>query len=90
MFASRNLFIAMALLLSSSISHAAEPTSVFKFKDAGDEAGLYPAVAEIAGMVVAGAISTAMAGPIYMSARSAACLTRARAISCLSIATASS
>lgn len=33
----------------ATFASAAEPASVFKFKDAGDEAGLFPAVAEIAG-----------------------------------------
>ena len=39
----------LAVLGHSLIGFAAEPISVFQFKDAGDEAGLYPAVAEIAG-----------------------------------------
>lgn len=38
-----------SLAMVGSLAAAAEPASVFKFKDAGDEAGLYPAVAEIAG-----------------------------------------
>ena len=46
---SPRVFLIAAGLLSTTFAFAADPTSVFKFKDAGDEAGLYPAVAEIAG-----------------------------------------
>lgn len=42
-------FVTAGMALVGSLAAAAEPASVFKFKDAGDEAGLYPAVAEIAG-----------------------------------------
>lgn len=44
-----SLLAAALLLCGSHFAQAAEPASVFQFKDAGDEAGLYPAVAEIAG-----------------------------------------
>ncbi|WP_254513005.1 CRTAC1 family protein [Anatilimnocola floriformis] len=45
----RRAILLSAVVLITSLASAAEPASVFKFKDAGDEAGLFPAVAEIAG-----------------------------------------